>query len=279
MGLPVRCSRATANLHRLFCVVHHCKHCTELLAQLCGVVGFQGTTSCRQCLNGQHWYVPYRIYCVFVMLWLTGRQVTGLSRMCRPRQREEPISASTKQVRMLLPPNQLYKLILGCPSVRNFSIAVGPVLGGVLANFLGFRSIFVFLLGLSIFALAVIVIFLPETMRSIAGDGSLRLGGIYKPFIYRLKKEPQYMRDPDTAVKRKAVTLGTFVEPLRLLTRKDILLNLIFGGVIYTIWSMVTASTTGLFKLNFGLSEILLGLAFLPNGTFQISHQFQPPSS
>lgn len=180
---------------------------------------------------------------------------------------------------MLLPPNQLYKLILGCPSVRNFSIAVGPVLGGILANFLGFRSIFVFLLGLSIFALAVIVIFLPETMRSIAGDGSLRLGGIYKPFIYRLKKEPQYMRDPDTAVKRKAVTLGTFVEPLRLLTRKDILLNLIFGGVIYTIWSMVTASTTGLFKLNFGLSEILLGLAFLPNGTFQISHQFQPPSS
>ena len=75
------------------------------------------------------------------------------------------------------------------------------------------------------------------------------------------------MRDFDTPVTRKSVTFGTFIEPLKLLTRKDILLNLIFGGVVYAIWSMVTASTTGLFKSNFGLSELLLGLAFLPNGT------------
>jgi hypothetical protein len=137
----------------------------------------------------------------------------------------------------------------------------------VLANFLGFRSIFVFLLILSGFALTVIVVFLPETMRTIAGDGSLRLGGIYQPLIYKLKGEPGYMRDFDTPVTRKSVTFGTFIEPLKLLTRKDILLNLIFGGVVYAIWSMVTASTTGLFKSNFGLSELLLGLAFLPNGT------------
>jgi Ca2+/Na+ antiporter len=44
-------------------------------------------------------------------------------------------------------------------------------------------------------------------------------------------------------------------------------LNLIFGGVVYAIWSMVTSSTTGLFKSRFGLSELVLGLAFLPNGT------------
>ncbi|KAF6825837.1 major facilitator superfamily transporter [Colletotrichum plurivorum] len=150
--------------------------------------------------------------------------------------------------------------------VRNFSIAVGPVLGGLLANFLGFRSIFVFLLVLSALVTIVIVVFLPETMRSIAGNGSLRLGGVYKPLIHRVLREPDYLEDPEDRAPKKRVTLATFVEPLRLLIQKDILINLIFGGVVYTIWSMVTSSTTNLFKTLFGLNELQIGLAFLPNG-------------
>lgn len=156
------------------------------------------------------------------------------------------------------------------PSVRNFSIAIGPVLGGLLANFFGFRSIFVFLFIVSSLVLIMIIVFLPETMRSIAGNGSLRLGGVYQPLASKFRREPDYMRDPDEAVSRKPVTLATFVEPLKLLLEKDILFNLIFGGVVYAIWSMVTSSTTGLFKENFGLSELVLGLAFLPNGMSQL---------
>jgi MFS family permease len=150
--------------------------------------------------------------------------------------------------------------------VRNFSIAIGPVLGGALANFFGFRSIFVFLVIVSSIVIILIIVFLPETMRSIAGNGSLRLEGIYKPLIYRLKREPDYMRDPEESLPRKSVTLMTFIDPLKLLLEKDILFNLVFGGVVYAIWSMVTSTTTGLFKENFRLSELVLGLAFLPNG-------------
>ncbi|KAK4148987.1 putative major facilitator superfamily transporter [Chaetomidium leptoderma] len=151
-------------------------------------------------------------------------------------------------------------------SIRNFSIAIGPVLGGLLANFFGFRSIFVFLVILSALAIILIIVFLPETLRSIAGNGSLRLTGIHQPLIARFTKEPPYIQDPGDTVQRKKVTLMTFIEPLKLLTERDILLNLLFGGVVYAIWSMVTSSTTGLFKSRFGLSEVILGLAFLPNG-------------
>lgn len=142
------------------------------------------------------------------------------------------------------------------------------MLGGILANFLGFRSIFVFLLILSALVLIVIVFFLPETMRSITGNGSVRVGGIYQPLIYRIKGEPSYLEEPSEPIVRKKITIQTFVDPLKLLVQKDILLNLVFGGVIYTIWSMVTSSTTGLFKDTFGLSELTLGLAYLPNGTY-----------
>ncbi|KAL0944527.1 major facilitator superfamily transporter [Colletotrichum truncatum] len=153
------------------------------------------------------------------------------------------------------------------PVVRNFSIAVGPVLGGLLANFLGFRSIFVFLLILSLVVTTVIIVFLPETMRSIAGNGSIRLEGIYKPLGRYVTRASNYQsEDLRGPLSRKKVTLATFLEPLYLLIQRDILINLVFGGVVYTIWSMVTSSTTGLFKQLFGLSDLQIGLAFLPNG-------------
>ncbi|PVH98880.1 major facilitator superfamily transporter [Periconia macrospinosa] len=151
-------------------------------------------------------------------------------------------------------------------AIRNFSIAIGPVLGGIFANFLGFRSIFVFLLILSSLVLFAIILLLPETLRSIAGNGSLRLTGIHQPLLYRFRKEPPYMTDRDESYSPTKISLRTFAEPLLLLKEKDILLSLIFGGTVYSIWSMVTSSTTGLFKDAFGLNEVLIGLTFLPNG-------------
>ncbi|KAK0377144.1 major facilitator superfamily transporter [Colletotrichum tamarilloi] len=192
-----------------------------------------------------------------VLLLFRGLQAAGSA---------STVSIGNGVIQDISPPAERGAFISFYQAIRNFSIAVGPVLGGLLANFLGFRSIFVFLLILSSIVTLVIVFWLPETMRSIAGNGSLRLGGIYKPIIWYLGKEPEYLEDPDEPIPRKKVTLMTFVEPLRLLIQKDILINLVFGGVVYTIWTMVTSSTTILFKELFGLSDLQTGLAFLPNG-------------
>jgi hypothetical protein len=113
-----------------------------------------------------------------------------------------------------------------------------------------------------------ILFFLPETLRSIAGNGSLRLRGIYSPLIYKITKEPKYWVEPEEAIVRPKLTAASFVEPFKLLAQRDIFASLLFGGVVYAIWSMVTASTTGLFKARFGLNDLLIGLAFLPNGMF-----------
>src|SRR5205823_3827741 len=141
----------------------------------------------------------------------------------------------------------------------------------ILANFFGFRyglqtpnsfqpyltvthtnrnisSIFVFLLILSSIVVIAIAMFLPETLRTIAGNGTLRLTGIHQPLICRFTKEPSYMEDPDDTVALPKVTLSTFLEPLGFVVEKDILVSLVFGGMVYTVWSMVVASTTGLFK-------------------------------
>ncbi|KAJ3960866.1 hypothetical protein N0V92_002485 [Colletotrichum tropicale] len=104
-------------------------------------------------------------------------------------------------------------------------------------------------------------------MRSIAGNGSIRLDGMYRPLARHIRGDPEYVEQGSVkSSPRKKVTFMTFVEPLRLLIQKDILINLVFGGIIYAIWSMVTSSTTGLFKESFGLNELQIGLCYLPNG-------------
>lgn len=136
------------------------------------------------------------------------------------------------------------------------------------AHALRVSSVFVFLLVTSSLVLATIVVFLPETLRTIAGNGSLRLSGIHQPLIRRFVKEKHPLEEPDYMGPRPKVTLATFLRPLALLGQKDILVSLVFGGTVYTVWSMVVASTTGLFKDLFQLNDLLLGLVFLPNGTF-----------
>lgn len=112
-----------------------------------------------------------------------------------------------------------------------------------------------------------IVMFLPETLRTVAGDGSVRLRGIYQPIIEHIVKAPAGVHDQeDESLQRKKVSVESFLAPLKLLGQPDVLLHLIFGGMIYAVWSMVTSSTTSIFKGHFGLDELEIGLAFLPNG-------------
>lgn len=142
--------------------------------------------------------------------------------------------------------------------------SIGPVFGGIISQYLGFRAIFWFLLILGSLYLASIIIFLPETLRSVAGNGSVELVGIYKPTIYMLRPQKGVTEVPRN-VKPK-VTFMAMVSPLRFLFEKDVFITLFFGSIIYTVWSMVTSSTTALFEQEFGLNDLQIGLCFLPNG-------------
>lgn len=85
--------------------------------------------------------------------------------------------------------------------------------------------------------------------------------------VYSVRREPFYWRESSQSTATRRIKPHVFVEPLKLLRRNDIAINLLLSGVVYAVWSMVTSSTTGLFKTTFNLNETLLGLAFLPNGT------------
>ncbi|KAK7954895.1 major facilitator superfamily transporter [Apiospora saccharicola] len=140
----------------------------------------------------------------------------------------------------------------------------GLVSDRALAQNLGSRSIFIFLLIGTAALLVAVALYLPETLRTIAGNGSLRLSGVYQPWMRRFK-EPEYTRDPGPKAANR-LTSRTVLAPLMLLFEKDILSGLLFSGLAFTSWGLLTATTTPMFERTFRLDEMLIGLCFLPNG-------------
>jgi hypothetical protein len=134
------------------------------------------------------------------------------------------------------------------------------------------RSIFYFLLIFAAIVLIIIIFYLPETLQKIAGDGSVPLTGIHRPLIQNFGKQKETLEDGKKQAEKRYVSeplsFKTFIESFKLLLEKDVFITLLFGSVVYAVWSMVTSSTSSLFKKEYKLSDVLIGLVFLPNGKY-----------
>lgn len=147
--------------------------------------------------------------------------------------------------------------------------AIGPVFGGIISQYLGYHVIFWFLFGGGVFALLVLVVFLPETLRPIAGNGSICLKGIHRPLYYRFTPSQEHLIEQNLPP-AKPFTPSMLLSPFKLLLEKDVFSTILFGSVVYAVWSMVTSSTPALFQSRFHLSDLQTGLIFLPNGIASI---------
>ncbi|KAL2810851.1 major facilitator superfamily domain-containing protein [Aspergillus granulosus] len=153
--------------------------------------------------------------------------------------------------------------------VRMMGQAVGPVIGGLLNSAWGFRSIFWFLFTLSVIVLGALLVFLPETQRNLAGNGSIPLSGFRKPLAYALKPPTAWSVRSGTCPSNPnpPLSLRKAFDPLAYVLEKDIATLLAWGSVAYTAWSMVTSSTTTMLLNEFPfLTQWQIGLCFLPNG-------------
>ena len=110
------------------------------------------------------------------------------------------------------------------------------------------------------------MVLLPETLRPIAGNGTVKLTGMHKPFIYSITGQKGVIEGALPDARKGKVTWRAVFAPLTFLIEKDVFITLFFGSVVYTVWSMVTSSTTDLFSEVYGLSSLQIGLTFLGNG-------------
>lgn len=149
-----------------------------------------------------------------------------------------------------------------------------------MADYAAWRWIFWLLTLLSGTCLLLITLFLPETSRSIVGNGSLNISGpLHRSMIsYFHRREPSRTpEDMDREEKGEQEAVGLpsrrikFRLPnpltsLKLLWAKHAILIILIFGIFYMNLSCVQASTSTLFIDIYRISQLKAGLVYLPAG-------------
>lgn len=152
--------------------------------------------------------------------------------------------------------------------------AFGPTIGGILAQYLGWRSIFWFL---AIFAGVLLVVFaflFPETCRNVVGNGSIPARGINQSVIswYRqrkLAKHSTLVEDDHEPADARPAKAKISINPLatfKILAEKESGIILLYNGFFFTGMMMTTTSIPTLFKEAYNLNELDVGLCYIASG-------------
>lgn len=146
-------------------------------------------------------------------------------------------------------------------------VAVGPVIGGALAGSLGWRSIFVFLTIYGAVFLAALIVLLPETLRSLVGNGGGVTTGLMVKYPLRtyqhLTKVRWNRHEASAPPPSKPVDV---TGPFRILFSKLAGPIIAFLAIYYAVWQMSITALSSLFTDRYGLNETQVGLTFIANG-------------
>ncbi|KIY01952.1 uncharacterized protein Z520_02090 [Fonsecaea multimorphosa CBS 102226] len=156
--------------------------------------------------------------------------------------------------------------------------AIGPVVGGVLAQFLGWRAIFWFLMIMGSAFMVVFAIFFPETARTQVGNGSIPPKGWNMSLMNYLAVRKARKLHPQDQMSSKTDRPQTetrpkkkfrFPNPLRslhIIMDKENALLLFYNAFLFAAFYDVTATLPSQLHAIFGFNELQIGLCFIPFG-------------
>ncbi|KAL2831409.1 major facilitator superfamily domain-containing protein [Aspergillus cavernicola] len=141
--------------------------------------------------------------------------------------------------------------------------ALGPVIGGLLSQYLGWRSAFWFL---TIFAgafLVPFVLFFPETARAIVGNGSIPPPRWNLPLVswFKSRNSP-----PEGNLNQVKVRFPNPIKTLSIVFQKDVGIILFANAILFAGFYDVSASIPSIYNDLYGLDDLQIGLCYIPFG-------------
>jgi MFS family permease len=149
-------------------------------------------------------------------------------------------------------------------------LAIGPILGGIFSQTLGWRAIFWFLTIYSGIFLVLLFFFLPETLRSLVGNGSIPAKGLASsPLAYIQRRRTATVASADINRTARILNKKTPINvlgPLQMIVGLEVTYIVFYLAIAYTSWQVVVTVMSTLFKETYGLTDLQIGLTFISNG-------------
>ena len=146
--------------------------------------------------------------------------------------------------------------------------AFGPIIGGLLNKFLGWRAIFWFLTIFSGSFFLVVLIALPETCRKIVGNGSIPPPGYSMSLLTYLHLRKQ--RKAGAAPHRGSTSgFKPRPNPLRsvyILMQRESSMAIFYAGTLFAGLYMVLSSMPSQFGEKYNFNTLQIGLCYIPTG-------------
>jgi len=157
-----------------------------------------------------------------------------------------------------------------CTGLSLLGQAFGALIGGLISTGFGWRGIFWFLAIASGITFLFVAVFLPETSRSIVGNGSIL---------------PQKMRVISTApilslptFSKRTLPVGkinssliqpkqfTILTPFKILKSMPVFLTLAPASICYSLWLMMLTTLSTSLSKSYGYSTTKVAVAYIPSG-------------
>lgn len=155
----------------------------------------------------------------------------------------------------------------------NLGPAIAPVIGGGILSLAGWHWIFWFLMIAGAVMLSLLALLLPETARSIVGNGSVDPGPWRRALLSNWRSQSAVNQASDTqnntregAMPPQPRRIPNPLRSLRLAFYKHSFMVLLMSGTFYTIYYCVQASIATLFKELYGYSDAIVGTCYLSIG-------------